>query len=225
MSDESKDLVPAKQDSDTAIDWASVVISAVPYLGGPISSIRSGITSARKDSRIREVLEAIASDLKEFKSDASEKYTKTEDFEELFERTLRQVAEERNEKKRRIYKEFLLEAIKSPGEPYDEQDRHLRTLEEIQPVHLEILHAIQNAPEMGRNLNLKQHMMPVIKSFQTTLSRLVPDIPPERLPDLVRQLNSMLLTTLEEEDDWQGLGRLPHTITPYGHRFMKFIIE
>jgi len=69
--------------------------------------------------------------LKDFKSEASEQYVKTEDFEELLENALRKASEERYEEKRRIFANFLIGAIESPGESYDEQIRFLRVLEEL----------------------------------------------------------------------------------------------
>ena len=105
-----------KQSSETeiAIDLASFVSSAVPSIGGPISNVLSGVSFGRKISRVREVLEGVAGELNNFKSEVSEKYVKTDEFEELLEKTLRKVAEERNEQKRVILRKFIIEAIKTP---------------------------------------------------------------------------------------------------------------
>jgi hypothetical protein len=51
--------------------------------------VLGGISSHRKLTRVREVLQGFAEDLRSFKSDVSEEYVKTEDFEELLEETLR----------------------------------------------------------------------------------------------------------------------------------------
>jgi len=220
VADESKDLVPAKSGADAALELAGIVSSLVPWLGGPISNVLGGISVDRKIGRLREALEGLAQGLKDFKSKASEEYAKTEDFGELLGHALRRVIDERSEEKRRIYRDFLVDAIKSPGELYDEQLRFLKTLEEIQPDHIRILRVLNNPPDVRPSSRL-EHTIPRLQG----LSLVLLDIPYPRMVDLVDQLNSMLLTKLTDEDDALGLVYLPSTITPYGHRFMKFITD
>lgn len=97
------------------MDAAAVVTNMVPWIGGAVAAVLGGMAVNRKLGRVREVLEGVARELKDFKSEASEAYVKTEDFKELLERTLRQAAEERSEEKRHVYKNFLAGAIESPA--------------------------------------------------------------------------------------------------------------
>jgi len=115
VSDDKDELIPASTGAETALDVASLVGSAVPWIGGPVSNVLGGMSLGRKLGRVREVLELLSSDLKEFKSETSESYVKTEVFEDLLEQTLKRVGEERNEEKRHLYKAFLTDAIESPG--------------------------------------------------------------------------------------------------------------
>lgn len=66
----------------------------------------------RKMERVGEVLEGLAQDLKNFHSEASESYVRSDQFQDLLERTLRQAADERNDEKRRIYRLFLKEQLR-----------------------------------------------------------------------------------------------------------------
>jgi hypothetical protein len=129
------DLVVSTK-SETALDVAATVTSVVPWLGGPVSQVLSGISVGRKMDRVKELLDGLASDLQNLRSDVSANYVRTDEFQELLERTLRLAADERSDEKRRIYRAFLTVAIVSPGEPYDEQVRFLQTLAEIQPDHI-----------------------------------------------------------------------------------------
>lgn len=147
MSKDNSKLVPKTSKAETAIDVAAFVGSAVPWIGGPVSNVLSGMSWGRKFERVREVLEGLSSDLADFKSEISEEYVKTEDFEELLEQTLKRAADERNESKRKIYRAFLTNAIESPGELYDDQIRFLRTLEELQPDHLLVIRALSQSPD------------------------------------------------------------------------------
>jgi len=211
------ELVPKRGPGDLPLDIAAVVTSAVPWLGGPVSAVLSGISFGRKYERVREVLNGLAEDLRDFKSKASEEYVKKEEFEELLEKTLRQAAEERSGEKRSIYRSFLTDEIRSPGKPYDEQLHFLRTLEELQPDHIRVIKALAHPPEGGRG---------IAGSPLQTLSSRLPDMPPERIEALILQLNDMRLTamtSLKTLMTFHGAQELRHSLTPHGRRFLEFI--
>jgi hypothetical protein len=213
------DLIPAGTRAETAMDVAAVVTNMIPWIGGAVAAVLSGMSVSRKLGRVREVLEGVAAELKDFKSEASEAYVKTEDFEELLERTLRQAADERSEEKRRVYKNFLAGAVKSPGEPYDEQVRLLRALEELQPDHLRVLLAFVRG---------KVDASVFAGSPGQTLMARLPDIPEERLRALVGELNDMRITAMTSFHvlmSGAGAQDLRHYVTPFGGRLMKFIEE
>jgi len=219
MSDKKNEIVSGRTKAETALDIASIISSAVPWIGGPVSNVLSGVSFGRKFNRVREVLQGLATDLQDFKSQVSEEYVKTEEFEELLEKTLRIVAEERNEEKRRIFRTFLTEAVKSPGDSYNEQLRFLRTLEELQSEHICVIRALMENP---------QETDALFGSPGQTLSRRLPNIPIERIEDLVSQLNNLLITNqinMHTTMTSRGAEDLRHYITPYGQRFVNFIIR
>jgi hypothetical protein len=212
-------LVPAGTRAETALDAAAVVMNMVPWIGGAVAAVLGGMAVNRKLGRVREVLEGVARELKDFKSEASEAYVKTEDFEELLERTLRQAAEERSEEKRRVYKNFLAGAIESPGEPYDEQLRVLRALEGLEPDHLRVLQAFVRGdanPSVWAG-----------SPGQTLVARL-PGMPEERVKALVGELNDMKVTNLSSFHvlmTGAGAQNLQHFVTPLGQRLLGYIEE
>jgi hypothetical protein len=216
---DKKDLVPSLTPGETALDIAAFVGSAIPWIGGPVSNVLGGISIGRKMARVREVLEGLVEDLDSFKSDAAEEYVSTDEFEELLEQTLRRVADERAEGKRRIYRAFLTDAIQSPGQPYDEQIRFLRTLEELQPDHLKVLRALSQAPGPSPGIS---------GSPNQTLGRRLPELEQDRIEDPVTQLNDLRVTnlgSLKVMMTGRGAEELRHAITPYGQRFLQYIIE
>ena len=212
-------MIPASTPGETALGLAAFVGSAVPWIGGPVSNVLGGISTGRKLARIREILEGVVVDLAEFQSDVSESYVNTEEFEELLEQTLRRGADERNEAKRRIYGAFLTDVIESPGETYDEQIRFLRTLEVLQPDHLKVLRALSQDPDPDPGM---------MGSPDDTLCRRLPRLEKTRIEDLVSQLNDLQvtnLTSLKVMMTGRGAENLQHSITQYGQRFLRFIIE
>jgi hypothetical protein len=215
--DEKKpmELAPATKVEKT-LDVAATVLSVVPWLGGPVSQVLSGMSIERKMDRVGEVLHGLAGDLRDFKSETSQAYVRSGEFKELLERTLRQVADERNEEKRRAYRLFLRGAIQTPRE-YDEQRRFLRTLEEMQGNHFLVIRALLQEPEANTGM---------MGSPLETLRRRLPQIRPEEIVELIAQLNDMRVTSLTSLNTMMtahGAANLRHAITPYGARFIEFV--
>lgn len=219
MTYDEKELIPASTKKETALDVAALVGSAVPWIGGPVSNVLGGMSLGRKLGRVREVLESLANDLSEVKTDVSENYVKTEEFEDFLEQTLKRVGEERNEEKRHLYKAFLTDAIQSPGEPYDDQLRLLRTFEEISPDHIQVLKAMSQEP----NTNPGMMGSPI-----QTLRERLPGFGDQRIEELVNQLNDMRITnigSLKGMMTGQGASDLRHVTTDYGKRILGYIFE
>ena len=220
IEDESEEtsLVPSTRD-EAALDVAAAVSSFAPWVGGPISAVLTGMSGQRRMKRVAEVLDHLSEDLKNFKSEASEQYVKTEDFEELLEKTLRQAAEERSEEKRRIYGQFLTDAITSPGQPYYEQIPILRLLEDLQPDHIRIIKALlenpnPNPPSMGSVSQTLQSRLP--KMNLRTIEELARDLDDKRVTS-VGQLGGMMTG--------HGAEDLRNRVMPVGHQLVKYLVE
>lgn len=213
------DFVPEDTRTDQALELAGIATSAIPWLGGPLSAVLSGVSFGRKIDRVKEVVNGIAADLHEFRSEASEKYVQTDEFQDLLEAALRRASEERNEEKREIYRDFVVSAIRRPGEPYDDQLRVLRTLEELDPDHLRLLAAVAQDPG------------PPTSSFgigspSSTLSKRLGGIRRDRLEELVADLNGRRLTNLQSLHTTMtahGAEDLRHAITPLGRRVLEVV--
>lgn len=216
---ERKELIPQDTTTDKALDVGAFVsaVLPIPWLAPAVSFVLGGISNQRKIKRIHEALQQLNEEMGDFRSEASEKYVNSEEFDELLERTLQQIANERYEEKRNMYGRFLAGAIKSPGEPYDEQIRFLRDLEVLQADHIRIFNAMLQEPDPNSNV--------YIGSTMTTLTERLSDTPEARLRELVAQLNDMRLIS--------GIGNtmvtaktavdLRNNFTPYGRRFVRYL--
>ncbi len=210
------DFVPENTRTDQALELAGVVTAVIPWLGGPLSAVLGGMSFGRKIDRVKEVVNGIVADLHEFKSEASEKYVQTDEFQDLLEATLRRASEERNEEKRRVYRDFVVNVIRHPGESYDDQVRVLRTLEDLSVDHIRLLVAFAQDPG------------PLPSSFgigspSTTLAKRLGGMPRERLDELVSDLNSRRLTNLQSLHTTMtahGAEDLRHAITPFGRKVL-----
>lgn len=218
MADDDNEVISKTTSAETALDIAAFIGSAVPWIGGPVSNVLGGMSQSRKLARIHQVLSQLAAGLGAFKSDASENYVNTEDFEDILEQALKRASEEKAELKRKIYGKFLLEAIRSPGESYDEQLRFLRVLEEVQVAHLSVIKALSKAPG--------DYKSSITGSPSQTLSRRLPEMTQAQIGDLVSQLNDMRLTNLTSLNVTmtpRGAEDLRHSVTSFGARFLTFL--
>lgn len=211
--------VPTGLPAERALDVAAFVANLVPWLGGPVAGVLSGIGTDRKINRINDLIVGLAERLRDVESEKAKQYVKTEEFEELLEQTLRQVASERHEEKRRIYRDFLIGAIVSPGEPYDEQRRFLRTMEELQPEHLRVLTALWQPPKPVSG---------IMGSPISTLRGRLPNFSEDQIEERIQQLNDLRvtnMTSLKTMMTPQGAENLTHAITAYGSRFVQYLKE
>lgn len=205
-------------DREKILDIASFVTSAVPWIGGPVSNVLGGISTGRKIQRVHDLLLDFSEDLKDFKSEVSEEYVKTEDFEDLLEQTLRRTSEERNEEKRKALKSFLVEAVKNPGEQYDDQLRFLKIMEDIYTDHIRVIKACMVAPDQSRG--------GLSGSPSQTLRKRIPDMSDDRITDLVQQLNDLRITNLQGLKTMMtasGAQDLRSSLTPLGKKFVRYL--
>lgn len=221
MGDKSKEILPVYTKKEIILDTLASVSSIAPWVGGPVSSVLSGKSISHKMERVNEVLLNMAEGIKGLESEIPKNYVKTEEFQELLEETLKKSAKERNDEKRKAYSAFLINAIKNPtDDTYDEKLRFLRTLEEMQIGHIYILRAMMLQPD--------PNPANIVGSVNSTLKKRLPSIPPDRIKDLAEQLTDMKvanLANLNGNITSRGAEELQSRITPYGHRFIRYILS
>ena len=195
-------------------------MSAVPWLGGPVSNVLSGYTQSRKLSRIKEVLDELSEELREFKSRASEEYVKTENFEDLLEQTLRRVADARQSNVRTLYCRFLRRAIRDPSDDYDTQIRALKAIELLGSEHVALLGALMVDPgPLAPFSHASSHMQTLTE--RTSLDR-------DTIRSLVDDLNHWRLAKLDGLSTMmtgRGAASLQHTVTPLGRKVLDYLRE
>lgn len=205
-------LKELKKQSKTEMvtDLLSIGSSAIIWVGGPISGVLSKITANRKFKRIYDVIEEVVLDLDGFKSEASENYVKTEEFEELTEKILIKTAEERNQKKRELFRRFLLKTIKSPSTDYAEQIRYLRIIEEMQIDHLKIIKTLIEKSNLEGEKNQGVQLPALLSNL--------PEMKREQARDLIIHLNNLCVTEITSKDS-------AVIFTEFGRRFVKYLLD
>jgi hypothetical protein len=108
--DDYPDIVPEDTRGDLALEAGALVANFLPGLGGALANVLSGWSAERKRERVREVISGLALRLANLQSTLADEYVRGDEFEDLLDQTLRRVANERHESKRRLYREFLVAA-------------------------------------------------------------------------------------------------------------------
>ena len=204
--------------SDKIVEILSVITSAAPALGGPVSAILNGYVTNRKFQRMAAAVQQLAEEISSVERSVVESYVATEDFEDLVDDTLRRIAVERQEAKRVLLAHFLAINIRESASNYDELDRILRVLDSLQPAHVLLMRALDQAPNYGE-LGFSGSPIHTLKSR-------LPQFDVDLIRDLVQQLNDLRLTDLRSVSAMmtpRGAQELQSTFTPFGRRLMKYI--
>jgi len=215
-----KDILPITSPDEAILDIISVISSTVPWIGGTISLVLSTESFERKVNRIKEVLFDMTDQIKEINSVISKNYVKTEDFQEILETVLTKVYKERNQHKRKAFANFLVNDIKNPSfTSYDEKMRFTAVLENMQYDHIRMLLALNQNPDYS-NIGL-------IGSLIHTLQKRLPDLSSDTITELAQQLTDMRVAKLDGlfiTITARGAEELQELITPFGQRFLKYIL-
>ncbi len=152
-------------------------------------------------------------------------FVRSEDFEDLLVETTQRVWAERSEEKRRIYGDFLADAIRRPtAEPYDERLRLLRVMEDIQEAHIEVLRAILQDADPDSSLlggSMSHVILERLGWHEDEESR-------ARLDDLTQQMYGLRIIDpgpLTGMMTSAGAENTRRIVTPFGERFTRFLID
>lgn len=102
----------------------------------------------RKLTRCLEMLESLQKDLDESQKSINEEYVKNDDFLDIFEQTVNQVANERNDDKRMYFKNILLNSIFKDTVDYDITEKYMNILSRLEKDDLTILKVLYQ-PELA----------------------------------------------------------------------------
>lgn len=221
--DEESDAISRinrRDPAEVALEISAAITGAVPWVGSAISNYLTGHATDRKFERVADELKKLAEDLKRVESDAAKDYVKTEEFEDLLDLTMQKIAHERSEEKRKLYRAFLANTAASPGEPWSEKQKFLRTLDEIQPEHVRLLKALLEEPRRDASLG-------PFGSVSGTIRQRAPEIG-HRLDELVREVDRMGLANVGQTGGMMtghGAQDLRGRVTPYGKRFAQYVMS
>ncbi len=213
---DDKKIIPLSTTSEAVLEAVAAVAVKVPWFSEPLCPILIKMAIPYNFERVRSVLEEMAQQLKSIQPDDAQRYLKTDEFYELFERALKQSASEPDDYKRRCYAYYLANDLKLPHQPYLEKISLLRDLEQLPPDGIRLLKALLLEPE-GR----------VYVPLYQTLQQRLPDLDMERLAELTGQLEERGIANFKNQTALlrgRRPGDLLVLITRYGQRLLSYIL-
>jgi hypothetical protein len=215
------------QACETAI---KALTSAVPILGGPISTIIGDIQSMRKEKRFLELINGLQEDLHGFPDRVNAEFVSKEDFLDIFEQTARKIVMTRQGAKRTAFRHILSNAILSSDVSYDEVEEFLSLVERFREEHIFLLSILRDPVKYdeetgnrvgkggGITTSISQIMRQLLPNWTENLILEVVTVL-ENNERLVQHITSRYNTMLTD----QGINHLVNTLTPKGMRFVVFI--
>ena len=215
------------QACETAV---KALTSAVPILGGPISTIIGDLQSIRKEKRFLELINGLREDLHNFSDRVNAEFVSKEDFLDIFEQTARKIVMTRQGTKRTAFRHILSNAILSSDVSYDEVEEFLSLVERFREEHIFLLSILRDPVKYdeetgnrvgkggGITTSISQIMGQLLPDWAESLVLEVATVL-ENNERLVQNITSRYNTMLTD----QGINHLVNTLTPKGLRFVAFI--
>jgi hypothetical protein len=224
---------------------AKGIAAIIPVLGGTITSIWSDIEALqakRKHERLEEFYVTLREDVESIKEQINVSFIKQPDFLDIFELTARYIVNERNEEKRILFKNILLNSVTSQECSYDKTEKYLRILDQMSNLEILLLRVLQNPtrynenqgnvvknPNDGQSNNVYKIQYTLVAEFKQILHELV-KAPLDDIAEAMYFLESNRLAIEKASDSkLQTNGNPIHVLddklTSKGKNFISFIIR
>ena len=123
-------------------------LQAIPYIGGPLSTLYFGYKQEQRFQRLEQTLKEVASELQNCKLPKIEEHN-SEELMSLIDELTDRIEDERIELKRNLYKEYFKNILKTPTNGnYEERKLFLEVLSRITLLQIELFQFILKNPNV-----------------------------------------------------------------------------
>lgn len=123
-------------------------LQAIPYVGGPLSTLYFGYKQEQRFQRVEQTLSEVANELQGCNLPRVEEHN-SEELMSLIDELTDKIENERIESKRKIYKEYFKNILKTPTNGnYEERKLFLEVLSRITPLQIELFQFILKTPNV-----------------------------------------------------------------------------
>lgn len=224
---------------------AKGIVAMIPVLGGTITSVWSDIESMqanRKHERLEEFYIKLKDEVEEIKEQINVSYISQSDFLDIFELTAKYIVNERNEEKRILFRNILINSITTKNCSYDKTEKYFRILEQMNSLELLLLKILKNPknynenqgniiknPNEGQSNAVYRVHYTLVSEFKQILSELT-QIPQDDISEAMYFLESnRLVGEKASEYKLQTNGNPIHVLddklTSKGKDFISFLLD
>jgi hypothetical protein len=145
----------------------------------------------------------------------------------LFWKATNKVYEERSTEKRIGYRNILIKGLIGPKTSYDEMERHMKMLEQLDTSHIELLRWFYRPSDFKQYVDLEKASM---TTFLSLFKKVIPDWDVDFLKDTLADMETWRLIE-PFRNDLQTMyskvspGMLRSKLTSKGISFLSFIVE
>ena len=225
VSDEHS-LTPTR--GEQAAEGAAILLSTMPYIGGPLAEIAKGFVTRRQSRRLHGCLADVAADLRGLQGRIDATLDGSHDFEAFAERTF-QAAEQtvQAEKLDALRATFLNTVLAAPPQ-YDRGLEIIDLLLRLQPQHLTLLRLfadpVRADAEAGHPLrNLPGPLVPPV----VLLHMLLPGGEADdmfRATEVLRREDLLWGSHLKAAVENRGAAMLQGRLSPFGSRVVNYLM-
>lgn len=189
----------------------------------------------RKIKRLEEFYSDLAATMQTQQEKINEEFVSKEDFLDVFEEATRYVVLERQEQKRQLFKNILVNSITSADCDYDKTERYFRLLDNLMETEIRILAVLDNPKQYNitHGMPVKD---PINNAYQTSWNRVtgsgvltqVLGKKIHEVEDAITVLfsNGLIMSNVLErqlETNANGIHVLENLLTERGKDFVKFL--
>ena len=117
-------------------------LQAIPYVGGSLATLYFGYKQEQRFQRVEQTLSEVANELQGYKLPRVEEHN-SEELMSLIDELTDKIENERIESKRKLYKEYFKNILKTPTNGnYEERKLFLEVLSRITPLQIELFQFI-----------------------------------------------------------------------------------
>lgn len=216
------------------------LVAAIPYIGNAAVAIYDELQSkqvVRKLKRFEELYETLVNDFENLNDKIIKDCVQREDLLDIFEQTANNVVNERNEDKRKLFKNIFEHTITDKDYDFDETEQYFRLLEQLSPFQLDILAVLYN-PSKYNNAKGKIIPDPINNQWQSSwgqysgggiLTRLMQKRDYEvRSAVTFLYYNGLVNENLMDrtfQTNGNQIHVLDNSLTIYGRRFVKYLLD
>ena len=209
---------------------ATAGLSAIPFVGGSLSSLIDNYIPKRKEERFRKFLRDLAEDVERVKGDLDEQaneHVRTDEFAYLLEKSFRGAVESYHEDKGEAYRAILVNSLLPNAPDEDHKLYFVSLLDAFTPLHIRILRILRDPvaydEETGKGVGEGGG---ITTTRLQILRTLMPEYQDELLEGMWRDLNIRGMVSVDSLRGMitdKGILQMRGLLTPLAEQFIGFV--